>query len=443
MKTKLFFVLPALFLITGAFSQTIDLTFTAIDSAAYVQLDSIKVMNRTQGGDTVLYYPDTVLTLVVTGTYEFSQKEPGFRLIQNYPNPFTDQSKISIQLPESGTVKISVTDILGRTVINLEQELEKGNHTYRFTPGDDAIYFLTARFKEESRSIKMMCTPVGSGNKASISYIGSTENKVDLKASANTEDFFFSYGDKLLYIGYYDTLQSGLLDMPESSETYIFQFATNIPCPGTPTVEYEGQVYHTIQIFSQCWLKENLNVGIMIPRTHLSSDNDTIEKYCYFDKPDSCEIYGGLYSWQEMRQYMDLEEDIQVQGICPPGWHLPMDDEWKILEGAVDSLYGIGDEEWDIAFYFRGYNAGANLKTTTRWYANGNGKDRFGFSALPGGARYWGNFYELGQSGNWYSSTPEAANTHGWYRRLEYNNIEIQKTGTYGENSLSVRCIKD
>ena len=34
---------------------TIELTFTAIDSAAYLQLDSIKVMNRTQGSDTVLY----------------------------------------------------------------------------------------------------------------------------------------------------------------------------------------------------------------------------------------------------------------------------------------------------------------------------------------------------------------------------------------------------
>ena len=88
-------------------------------------------------------------------------------------------------------------------------------------------------------------------------------------------------GDELLYICYMDTLQSGVLDSPEDNKSYTFQFATNIPCPGTPTVEYEGQIYNTIQIFSQCWLKENLNVGTMIQGGVGMSDNGLVEKYCY------------------------------------------------------------------------------------------------------------------------------------------------------------------
>jgi uncharacterized protein (TIGR02145 family) len=122
--------------------------------------------------------------------------------------------------------------------------------------------------------------------------------------------------------------------------SYTFQFATNIPCPGMPTVEYEGQVYNTIQIFSQCWLKENLNVGMMIPEAKDQSNNGIIEKYCYNNEPDSCAKYGGLYRWDEMMQYTTQQG---TQGICPPGWHLPTDEEWKVLEGAVDSQYGIGD----------------------------------------------------------------------------------------------------
>jgi hypothetical protein len=36
------------------------------------------------------------------------------------------------------------------------------------------------------------------------------------------------------------------------------------PCPGTPTILYEGKTYNTVQIGNQCWLKENLNVGTRI-----------------------------------------------------------------------------------------------------------------------------------------------------------------------------------
>ena len=71
MKAKIFPTVTAFLLFISAFGQkpTLELTFTAIDSAAYIQPDSIKVMNRTQGGNTVLYWPDTVLNLFYVGNY--------------------------------------------------------------------------------------------------------------------------------------------------------------------------------------------------------------------------------------------------------------------------------------------------------------------------------------------------------------------------------------
>ncbi len=56
------------------------------------------------------------------------------------------------------------------------------------------------------------------------------------------------------------------------------------------------------------------------------------------------------------------------------------------MEGAVDSQYGTGDSEWDD-FGDRGYDVGINFKTTNGWYSNGDGTDKYGFSALPGGFR--------------------------------------------------------
>ncbi len=94
--------------------SVMELTFTAVNLNAHIQLDSVKVMNRTQGGDTVLYYPDTVLALYTTGIPEPQQLTSEFKVFQNYPNPMTDATTISIYIPEKDQVSIIVTDLLGR-----------------------------------------------------------------------------------------------------------------------------------------------------------------------------------------------------------------------------------------------------------------------------------------------------------------------------------------
>ena len=103
MKTKILLSVMARGFIVSAFGQkpTLELTFTAIDSAAYVQLDSIKVMNRTQGGDTVLYWPDTLLVLdYQVGVSEINNNVGTFRVFQNFPNPVTDKTTVSLFIPE-------------------------------------------------------------------------------------------------------------------------------------------------------------------------------------------------------------------------------------------------------------------------------------------------------------------------------------------------------
>ena len=250
MKTKIFIAVTTLLAITDAFSQTIDLTFTAVDSAAYVQLDSIKIMNRTQGGDTVLYWPDTVLSIYYVGIHENSDLSIEFKVFQNYPNPVTDQTTVSLYVPLNDKVSIIVTDILGRTIVQSERVLDKGKHSFRFTPGGGNLYFFTARWQGQSSSIKILHSGFHSGGASTLEYTGIEAFTPQLKAIKDIQDFSFSPGDELLYIGYTDTLQSGMLYTPEENQDYTFQFTTNIPCPGMPTVEYEGQVYNTIQIFS-------------------------------------------------------------------------------------------------------------------------------------------------------------------------------------------------
>ena len=91
----------------------------------------------------------------------------------------------------------------------------------------------------------------------------------------------------------------------------------------------DGKIYGTVQIGSQCWMSENLNIGTRINSGVIMTDNDTIEKYCYDNLEANCDTSGGLYRWDEMMQYVTTDS---TQGICPKGWHLPGDEEWKTLE---------------------------------------------------------------------------------------------------------------
>jgi uncharacterized protein (TIGR02145 family) len=443
MKKTSIFVLIVLLCIVPAFGQklTIDLTFTAVNKAANVQLDSIKVMNRSQGGESTMYYPDTTLSLEITpgdkllyigyssgfpvGVREINQENPSFRLFQSYPGSGNYQHMVLIYLPEDGNVSMRVNDIQGRIILFKDQLLGKGIHSFRFSPGNSSFYFLSARWNGMTKSIKLINAEPGFGNGCKLDYLGRTGNDHSLKASVFRNDL--------------NIHESGILDAPLANETYTFQFATNIPCPGTPTVEYEGHVYNTIQILSQCWLKENLNVGAMIPATMEPSNNSIIEKYCYCNSIDSCTKYGGLYQWNEMMEHNTF---LGVRDICPTGWHVPVDEEWKILEGATDIRYGIGESLWD-SVGSRGQDAGTNLRTTGGWKFDGNGTDLFGFSGWPSGySDSYGGFADIGLAGYlWVAS--EVGNDNAWFRGLRYGSPGVYRRNDIRKLGFSVRCLRD
>ncbi len=442
MKTKIILSALALIFTLSASAQkpTIQLTFTAIDNTTYVQLDSIKVMNLTQENDTVLYWPDTTLMLnYQVGITEIYSREEKLQVFQNYPNPVKDQTTITLYLPEEGNVNLVITDILGHQLINTKKKLKQGVHSFRYTPSGGEIFFFTAYWKSTSSSIKILKHETSSGTINSLKYIGSNEKKQLFKNTKDRQGFSYNLGDDLLFIGYAYTLQSGMIDSPESDDTYALQFATNIPCPDAPTVEYEGQTYNTIQICGQCWLKENLNVGTMINSSDNMEDNDLKEKYCYDNNPVNCDTFGGLYQAREVIQYASEQG---AQGICPDGWHVPTDNEWKVLEGIVDSQYDIGDPEWENNSW-RGFDAAAKLKSANYWNNNGNGTDDYGFSGFPWGySTGSGSFFGFGTDATWWTSS-ECNSMYTWFRDLYWSNNTVLRGCGDRNPGRSVRCIKN
>jgi len=446
MKTKILFSILAFGFFISAFSQkpTIELTFTAENNGQNVPLDSIYIKNLTRDVDTTLYAPDTVLSLEFnTGVNDLDLLENTFSLSQNYPNPFKEKTTVNLYLPEKENVIITIRDVVGRGVAQYENSLTQGNHSFDFYPGNKKFYLLTVTGKHSSKTIKMLNNNPNFRGKCKIVY-NSVANVIDFKSQNATNNFGFNLGDELRYIGYAKTVNevngsNVIEDVLETSENYVFEITEGIPCPENPYVIYEDQIYNTVIIGDQCWFKENLNVGTMIPSIDEMQHNGIFEKYCYDDNEDNCLEYGGLYQWNEMMQYSSIEG---VKGICPEGWHLPCDDEWKILEGTADSQYGVGDPEWDNEGN-RGYDAGKMLKSMTSWNSI-NGLNYYGFNAVPAGARYNGNTINLGIQGIfWTSSFWTSSENLSWGRGMDHFTSKIRRTYDNKNRGFSVRCLKD
>ncbi len=142
---------------------------------------------------------------------------------------------------------------------------------------------------------------------------------------------------------------------------------------------------------------------------------------------------------------MQYSTDPAAQGICPAGWHVPTDHEWKVLEGYVDSNYTIGDPVWDGTSW-RGSDAGQRLKSTTTWYMSGNGTDLYGFTALPAGYPYINppnySFQEFGAKTYFWSSSEETSG-FPWIRALEYSINQVYRNEYNQGIGSSGRCLLD
>ncbi len=196
---------------------------------------------------------------------------------------------------------------------------------------------------------------------------------------------------------------------------------TGNPCPGIATVTYAGKTYNTVLIGTQCWLKENLDVGTMLFIGHNPANNGTIEKFCYYDLPENCVAYGGLYKWDEAMNYMATEKS---RGICPPGWHIPAYAEIQKLADAVG-----GD--------------GNALKAIGEGTGPDAGTNKSGFSALLSGyTTPEGYFFYLNIKGFFWSSTMYSA-ANIYYMDLYYNGSRVYFSNSSKEYGFSIRCIKD
>jgi len=212
----------------------------------------------------------------------------------------------------------------------------------------------------------------------------------------------------------------------------------------------DGQIYHTVLIGSQCWMQENLRIGTKIDTLATPSDNGIIEKWCYKNDSSDCAHNGAYYSWNEMMLYND-NQGTPIQGICPDGWHIPMEEEWKIAEMTLGfpPVYAAGYEvmrgsHYDLGSQFAGDN---NYLSWQNGYLKD--ADKYGYAffvALPTGyLDYQTHTFEgRGQKARFWTYEKAAQGPTRRYRSLRYNSRTFPNAFTEPVNSgFSVRCLRD
>ncbi|TVQ95051.1 MAG: T9SS C-terminal target domain-containing protein [Bacteroidetes bacterium] len=243
---KLTIFLLFIFVVTNINAQDegITLRFTANHTCSYAQLDSIFIENLSQGGSKVLYYPDTVLFLVITNIGIIEGGFGNLYVSQNYPNPFSALTYIDVYLATPDVVALNVYDLKGRTVARHEDKLEEGMHRFSFSAGVEKTYILTVTSNNHIEKRIMLQMGVAGTAVSEIRFLGASADDLP-KATPKSTDFNFNPGDNLRFTGFvtdfsgnmdYDVIN----DAPESSTEYLFDIA-NTP-PEQPS-EISGEDY--------------------------------------------------------------------------------------------------------------------------------------------------------------------------------------------------------
>ncbi|MEI7620662.1 MAG: FISUMP domain-containing protein [Candidatus Falkowbacteria bacterium] len=194
---------------------------------------------------------------------------------------------------------------------------------------------------------------------------------------------------------------------------------------------YDRCTYDTVLIGSQCWMKQDINLGSMISGATNSNqtNNSVLEKYCYNNNGAYCQTDGGLYQWGESMQYSVV---AGAQGICPTGWHVPSDTDWHILEAAMTTPPGDSGCDPNRSNVWSCTDAGTALK------AGGS----TGFNIEFGGSRYnTGGIYDEGSAAMIWTSSVNGASA--WRREIYSGYTTVRRASTPQASGLSIRCLKD
>jgi uncharacterized protein (TIGR02145 family) len=284
-------------------------------------------------------------------------------------------------------------------------------------------------------SVTFTATPTNGGT---APYYVWKKNGVTVGGNTNTYSYAPANNDNV-YCIMTSSLTTCVTGSPATSNTVNMIVYTSGTACNPATVTHGGQTYNTVVVGTQCWLRENLNIGTMITGATNQTNNSIIEKFCFLDDPNYCNVYGGLYQWGELVQYLNNASNTThwnpaptgvVQGLCPTGFHIPTNSELTTLFTFLGGITVAGGKLKEIAY--------------VHWNSpNTSAGNTYGFTALPHGNVYQGVFQNLRQYGHHWTASTGTTGADAYIFGCSYNSSSRVWSETAKINGYGVRCIKD
>ena len=227
-------------------------------------------------------------------------------------------------------------------------------------------------------------------------------------------------------------------------------------CDTKTLTDYDGNVYNTVTIGTQCWMKENLKTTHYSDGWPIEHANVGIFSYetAYYYYPSGnnstsyVETYGLLYNWAAIMHGESSSNAVPsgVQGICPNGWHVPSNAEWSKLMDFVSGSernYFCSNNTNNIA---KALAATSGWNTSSHTCAVGNeqiSNNATNFSALPAGSYTNYGGFSIGNGACFWSATESYNSGEAWFRYLSSSSATVTNTDDGKSQGYSVRCLRD
>jgi len=418
------------------FGQNLNMTFTATGVATAI--DSVKATNLRTNQSVTLPGNETLMLSYSTGMNSFSEITPTGNV---FPNPFQGKTTFVVYIETPQQVILEVRNILGQVVAQTQTIVQPGTHSFAIALSRAGIYLVSLSTNKGKEGYKVVCNETSEASDR-IFYSGMVEDDARIQNLKNTTVYTLDYtaGDIILYrcrSGVHTTI---VTDSPTESKNYEVEFAV--------CADPDGKNYAIVKINSQTWMAENL---AYLPEVSASTmGSDSVKHYYVYNYEDTLvagakntlnfNTYGVLYNWSaamgEGGKIYSATENLQA--VCPAGWHLPDDEEWKVLEENL----GMNAQDADTIYLRNSGEVGKKLKSSVNWINEGNGSNSGGFTALPGGYRNThGGFRSVENYALFWSAG--LSDTTTWYRSMNFNDNGVYRFNTLKSHGLSVRCVKD
>ena len=417
------------------YSQELRMTFKANGASSAV--DSVKATNLRTYSSVSLPGNDTLILEMSTGIPDPADESEGIV----YPNPCSGRATLIAYSGLEQTGVFALFTLSGQELSRSNVTLHQGNNLFQLTLAKTGVYMLSLRTGQGSSAYKIICTETGEGGNTILfrgMYAGNP-GSLHLK-DLNVYRLACKSGDIILYRCRGGVNTTIITDSPLSSKTYQVEF---VPC-----ADPAGRNYAVVKIGSQTWMAENL---AWLPRVTPSDTGAENMKfyyvYAYQDTIVSSAkrsadyiAYGVLYNWPAAMNLSGKRSSHQAgeQAVCPSGWHLPSDEEWKTMELSL----GMTQADADTMYLRMSGDVGMKLKATMAWPEDTLTSNFSGFTALPGGYRNTHGSFDL-KLHNALFWTSTSLDTMSWYRCFDFNDRGVYRMTTLWSQGLSVRCVKD